>query len=110
MIGRATQAESLAALGLYGHLVFFGEASGSPVPVHPDDLYPRGTSGSAVSGWPPIRPSAGTPPAASSQEWVLGGGLRVTVAQSFPLAEAAEAHRRLEQRQTQGKLILLPAA
>jgi NADPH:quinone reductase-like Zn-dependent oxidoreductase len=39
-----------------------------------------------------------------------GGQLRVRVAQTFPLAGAAEAHHRLEQRQTQGKLILLPAA
>ena len=40
-VGRATQAESLAALALYGRLVFFGEASGPPAPVHPDELYPR---------------------------------------------------------------------
>lgn len=44
------------------------------------------------------------------QEWVAAGRLRVMVEQAFPLAKAAEAHRRLEQRQTQGKLILLPAA
>jgi NADPH:quinone reductase len=41
---------------------------------------------------------------------VAAGRLRVIVGQAFPLAGAAEAHRRLEQRQTQGKLILLPAA
>jgi NADPH2:quinone reductase len=44
------------------------------------------------------------------QELVLAGRLRVTLGQTFALADAAEAHRRLEQRQTQGKLILVPAA
>src|SRR5262245_4881319 len=40
-VGRATQAESLASLALYGQLVFFGESGGSPAPIHPDDLYGR---------------------------------------------------------------------
>jgi len=108
-VGRATQAESLAALGLYGHLVFFGEASGSPAPVHPDELYPRNLRVSSfwLAADPPERWNAAR---RELQEWVLDGRLRVTVAQSFPLAQAAEAHRRLEQRQTQGKLILVPAA
>jgi NADPH2:quinone reductase len=108
-VGRATQAESLAALGLYGHLVFFGEASGSPAPVHPDELYPRNLRVSSfwLAADPPERWNAAR---RELQEWVLGGGLRVTIAHSFPLSQAAEAHRRLEQRQTQGKLILLPAA
>jgi NADPH2:quinone reductase len=108
-VGQATRAESLAALGLYGHLVFFGEASGAPAPVHPDELYPRNLRVSSfwLAADPPERWSTAR---RELQEWVLGGQLRVTIAQLLPLAEAAEAHRRLEQRQTQGKLILLPAA
>jgi NADPH:quinone reductase len=108
-VGRATQAESMAALGLYGHLVCFGEASGSPAPVHPDELYPRNLRISSfwLAADPPERWNIARH---ELQEWVLDGRLRVTVGQSFPLADAAEAHRRLEQRQTQGKLILLPSA
>lgn len=37
---------------------------------------------------------------------VARGGLRVEVAETFPLAEAAEAHRRSEQGHTRGKLVL----
>ena len=44
------------------------------------------------------------------QEWVVDGTLRITVGQSFPLHQAAEAHRQLESRETHGKLILVPAA
>jgi len=108
-VGRATQADSLAALAPYGHLVFFGEASGSPAPIHPDDLY--GRSLKVSSFWlatdPPERWALAR---RELQRWVLEGRLRVTLGQTFPLAEAAEAHRRLEQRQTHGKLLLVPAA
>ncbi|MGH7702351.1 MAG: quinone oxidoreductase family protein [Gemmatimonadales bacterium] len=108
-VGRATQAESLAALARYGHLVFFGESSGSPSPVHPDELYSRNLRVSSfwLAADPPERWDAAR---RELQEWVAAGRLRVTVGQVFALANAAEAHRRLEQRETQGKLILLPAA
>lgn len=106
-VGRATQAESLAVLALYGHLVFFGEASGSPAPVHPDELYPRNLRISSF--WLAAdRPERWDAARRELQEWVAAGRLRVMVGQAFPLPDAAEAHRRLEQRQTQGKLILLP--
>jgi NADPH2:quinone reductase len=107
-VGRATQSDSLAALAPYGHLVFFGEASGSPVPIHPDELY--GRSLKVSSFWlatdPPER---WTLARRELQRWVLDGELRIAIGQIFPLAEAAEAHRRLEQRQTHGKLVLVPA-
>ena len=108
-VGQPTQAESLAILGLYGQLVFFGEAGGSPAPIHPDELYPRNLRVSSfwLAADPPERWNAAR---RELQELVLAGRLRVTVGQSFALADAAEAHRRLEQRQTQGKLILVPAA
>jgi NADPH2:quinone reductase len=104
-VGRATQADSLAALAPYGHLVFFGEASGSPAPIHPDELYPRNLKVSSY--WLPADPLERFDGARRElQEGVAGGRLRVVVGQTFPLADAAEAHRRLEQRQTQGKVIL----
>lgn len=107
-VGRATQADSLALLALYGQLVFFGESSGSPAPVHPDELYPRNLRISSF--WLAADPPEWWNTARRElQEWVTAGRLRVMVGQAFPLADAAEAHRRLEQRQTQGKLILLPA-
>ena len=106
-VGRATQAESLAVLTLYGHLVCFGEASGSPAPIHPDALYPRNLRISSfwLAADPPERWDTAR---VELQEWVLAGRLRVALGPAFPLAEAAEAHRRLERRQAEGKLILLP--
>jgi len=106
-VGRATQADSLAVLGLYGQLVFFGESGGSPLPIHADELYPRNLRVSAfwLAADPPERWAAARN---DLQDWVATGELRVTVGETLPLAEAAEAHRRLEQRRTQGKVILLP--
>jgi NADPH2:quinone reductase len=108
-VGRATQSDSLAALALYGHLVFFGEASGSPAPIHPDELYGRNLKVSSF--WLAADPPERWAPARHElQRRVLDGSLRVTIGETFPLAGAADAHRRLEQRRTHGKLILLPAA
>ena len=36
------------------------------------------------------------------------GRLAVRIDRAFPLAQAAEAHRALEGRQTTGKLLLIP--
>lgn len=43
-------------------------------------------------------------------EWHTEGKLRVTVADEFPLEEAAEAHRRIESGHTRGKLVLRPGS
>jgi NADPH2:quinone reductase len=108
-VGRATQADSLAVLTLYGHLVYFGEASGPPAPISPDALYERNlrVSGFWLAADPPERWNVAR---RELQEWVAAGALRVTVGHTFPLRLAADAHRQLEQRQTHGKVILLPTA
>ncbi|MGH8056570.1 MAG: zinc-binding dehydrogenase [Candidatus Entotheonellia bacterium] len=41
-------------------------------------------------------------------DWARSGQLKLRIEQTFPLSEAAEAHRRLEGRQSTGKLLLLP--
>ena len=39
---------------------------------------------------------------------VLKGAVKIPVHSSMPLAEVAEAHRRLEARQTTGATVLIP--
>ncbi len=106
-VGRPTQEQSLASLGLYGQLVFYGESGGSPAPIHPDALYPRNLSVSSF--WLAADPPERWAPARQElQTLVVSGKLRIAVDRTYPLADAAEAHRRLEDRQTLGKLVLLP--
>ena len=107
-VGRTTQDQSLALLGLYCHLVFFGDASGPPRPVDPDELYGRSLRISAFG-------LAAHPPASLEQAradlvaWAKDGSLRVHIGRVLPLSEAAEAHRLLEGRASQGKLLLKTA-
>jgi NADPH2:quinone reductase len=104
-VGQATRAESLAVLARYGQLVYFGEASGSPAPIHPDELYGRCLRVSAfwLGADPPERWDAAR---RDLQTWVADGSLRIIVGPAFPLDQASEAHRQLENRETHGKLIL----
>ena len=39
---------------------------------------------------------------------IANGAIKVQIGQTFPLADAAEAHRALEARQTTGSVVLLP--
>jgi NADPH2:quinone reductase len=104
-VGRATQVQSLSLLGLYGHLIFFGDASGPPAPVDPDHLYERSlkVSSFGLAAHPPqdLAEAGG-----QLLQWVARGELKVHIGQAFPLREAAEAHRLLENRRSQGKLLL----
>jgi NADPH2:quinone reductase len=106
-VGRATQTDSLAALALYGHLVFYGESSGSPAPIHPDDLYSRNLKVSSfwLAADPPERWAEAR---RELQAMVLDRRLRVTIGEACSLGDAADVHRRLERRETRGKLILVP--
>jgi NADPH2:quinone reductase len=108
-VGQATRADSFGVLALYGHLAYFGEASGPPAAIQVDELYERCLRVSAfwLAADPPERWDEAR---RDLQQWVADGSLRVAVGQTFPLHQAAEAHRRLESRETHGKLILIPAA
>ena len=40
--------------------------------------------------------------------WIQKGELKLRIGATFPLAEAAQAHRDLEGRKTTGKVLLIP--
>ena len=105
-VGLPTQSASLAMLAHFGELVHFGDAGGFPAPVDPDDLYGRSLKISAFGLDERHDPIAAARARRELVEWAADGSLRFVIGGTFPLAEAAEAHRRIESRTTIGKLIL----
>ena len=109
-IGKDTWDDSLDCLQPLGLMVTFGNASG---PVPPINLGVLGQKGSLYV----TRPTLMTYTAkredleASAKalfDVVLSGAVKIEVNQTYPLAEAAQAHRDLEARKTTGSTILLP--
>jgi NADPH2:quinone reductase len=109
-VGKDTAEKSLDCLAPRGMMVFFGNASGPVAPIDPLLLSRKGSlflTRPTLFHYVADRASLETRAAA-----VLGdaaaGRLAVRIDRSFPLAEAAEAHRALEGRQTTGKVLLIP--
>lgn len=109
-IGQSTFMKSLDCLRPMGIMVSFGQASG---PIPPFDLGILAAKGSLFL----TRPSLMTYTAkredllAHAQDLfeVVGkGAVKIEIKQSYPLAEAAQAHRDLENRKTTGSTILIP--
>lgn len=109
-VGRATFDISLRCLRPRGTLVSFGTASG---PVPPFDLFTLNKMGSltitsaAFAWFFRSRPEL-LSRAHDLFDVVLKGAVKISVNQTFPLAQAAEAHRALEERRTQGASVLIP--
>jgi NADPH2:quinone reductase len=109
-VGRDTFDRSMDSLVIRGMMVLFGQSSG-PVPaIDPQILNKKG---SLFLTRPTIAHYTRTPEelrarAADVFGWMAAGKLKVRVFRELPLAQAAEAHRLLESRQTTGKLLLAP--
>ncbi len=108
-VAKTTFDKSLNCLRPRGYLVLFGQSSG---PVPPFDLS-RLSRGSMFI----TRPGLGHYAADREElmgragdlfEWIGSGALKLRIDRTFPLQDAADAHRALEGRQTTGKVLLVP--
>jgi len=109
-VGKTTFEGSLNVLAPRGYLVLFGQSSGPAPLFDPQSLNAKGslfltrpTTTHYTATQDEILQRAG-----DIFEWIQTGALKVRVEREFPLAQAADAHRRLESRQTSGKLLLIP--
>ena len=109
-VGEATFMNSLDCLRPFGMMVSFGQSSGS---IPPFDLSILAAKGSLFL----TRPSLMNYTAKREDllnhamdlfEMVKSGAVKIEVKQTYPLAEATQAHRDLEARKTTGSTVLLP--
>lgn len=109
-VGKATFEQSLQCLCPRGTLVLFGGASGA-VPAF--DLIRLSQMGSLYITRPTLVDYVRTREellqrAGDIFRWVDDGSLKLRIGHTYPLAEAAQAHRDLEGRKTTGKVLLIP--
>ncbi|KGE70826.1 quinone oxidoreductase family protein [Spirochaeta lutea] len=109
-VGQSTFQGSLGCLKPRGILVSFGQSSGIIPPFDPAQL---GSHGSLYLTRPSLfhyiadRPSLMNR-ASQVLDMAATGALSVTIGARYPLDQAAQAHRDLENRQTVGKVLLIP--
>jgi NADPH2:quinone reductase len=109
-VGKTTFDKSLNCLAMRGVLALYGQSSG---PVSPFDPAILNQKGSLFLTRPSLFHYTATREELLQRSgdvlgWIKAGKLRLRVDLTLPLAEAAEAHRRLEGRQTTGKVLLIP--
>ena len=109
-VGKATFDKDLNVLLPRGYLVLFGGSSGA---VPPFDLIQLSQKGSLYI----TRPTLGHYTVTREElewrandvlGWIAAGDLKLRIHRTYPLADAAQAHRDLEGRKTTGKLLLIP--
>ena len=108
-VGQTTFEKGLRVLGRRGCMCLYGQASG---PVGMVD------SGALRNGSLYLtRPTLGDYTATRAEllqraeeclDWVQSGAIKLNISLNLPLSAAAEAHRRLEGRETTGKILLTP--
>ncbi|WP_309638891.1 quinone oxidoreductase [Methylibium sp.] len=109
-VGKDTFDKSLDCLRPFGLLVTYGNASG---PVAPLNLGTLGAKGSLYVTRPTLFTHIATRESTQVMaddlfEAVTSGKVKIPVERRYALADAAQAHRDLEGRQTTGCSVLLP--
>ncbi len=109
-VGKDTFAGSIDSLRPRGMMVTYGNSSGAVPEFAPLLLAQKG---SLFITRPTLAHYTLTPAelrgrAAELFAWAAEGSLNVRIGATYPLAQAAEAHRALEGRQTTGKVLLVP--
>jgi NADPH:quinone reductase len=107
-VGGAPGREAFDLLGPGGRVILYGWSAGSSTAFTSEDLYARSLSATVALG-PPIMSLPGGIRALEEQAIAeAGAGRLVPAVTTFPLKDAAAAHRALVDRETTGKVVLVP--
>jgi NADPH2:quinone reductase len=108
-VGKPTLEKGLRCLAPFGHLILYSRAGGVPEPLNLMTLFQKSLK---VSGFVlytvSAMPEKHREGIEKSFQLMREGKLKVLIGKTFPLAEAAAAHRHMESRQSTGKLVLIP--
>jgi NADPH:quinone reductase len=109
-VGKTTFEQSLSVLRSRGMMVLFGGSSGA---VPPFDLMKLAALGSLFVTRPSLKDYVASRTelevrAGEVLQGIAKGTLKLRLEHTYPLAEAAQAHRDLEARRTTGKILLVP--
>ncbi len=109
-VGKTTFAKGLNCLAPRGMMVLYGQASGPADSLDPQILNHKGSlylTRPSLTHYLRTRAEV-LQRSGDLFQWVVKGELEVKIDRSYSLADAAEAHRYMEARHTQGKVLLIP--
>jgi len=108
-VGKATFEKNLNVMRLRGMLVIYGMSSGAVPLVDPAKLSEKGSLYMARTTLAHFTATRQELLARTSALFgmIAEGKLKVRIAKTYPLAEAAQAHRDMEGRKVAGKLLLI---
>jgi NADPH:quinone reductase len=116
MSGARVFAQALSCLAPFGRTIVYGVASGEPLQFDEESIihffYNPSLNQSIhvfnLGLWFGMRPQATAKAMGDLIGYVASGQVKVQITHVLPLAQAAEAHRMIEERRTTGKVILKP--
>ena len=109
-VGQTTFDKSLNSLRPRGTLALFGQSSGPVPPFDPNILNGKGSlflTRPSLAHYLLSRDEL-LWRAGDVLNWIASGKLKLRIDRTYPLGDAAAAHRDLESRKTAGKLLLTP--
>lgn len=112
-VGEPARSQSLSILAPFGRLVIFGNASdgvGRPqdIPLTPGTFLAENKAimGYSIGSLSSSAPHLVAATARQTLDLIAHSQVRIDITDILPLEQAGEAHRRLESRETTGKLLL----
>ncbi|MFJ6463428.1 zinc-binding alcohol dehydrogenase family protein [Streptomyces sp. NPDC091387] len=107
-VGGEILRRSFDVLNPLGRAVIYGAAGGELTSVPVTDLFAlRSVAGFSLIAWRAADPEQARHDITEATEYAVSGRLRTAVHARLPLAEAAAAHRLLEDRSQLGRILLL---
>jgi NADPH:quinone reductase len=108
-VGKATFEKNLNVMRLRGMLVLYGMSSGPVPPVDPANLSEKGSLYIARTTLAHFTATREELLARTTALFgmTVAGTLKLRIAKTYPLAQAAEAHQDMEARKVAGKLLLV---